>query len=423
MHTPYGATEALPVCTTGTDEVLGETAERTRAGSGTCVGRPFPGVSLRVIQEHDGPVGHIAEVRDLPPGEVGEVIVAGPAVTKAYVNRPEQTRRAKIPDPAAPTGVWHRMGDVGYLDNRGRLWFCGRQAHVVRTADGPIYPVRGEAVLNENPAIRRTAIVGVGPADDRRPAVVVECEPGGRKDRLADELRRTAAASPVIGPVAAVLFRRTLPTDVRHNTENRPGRPRRLGGPPARLATPPAVGAGVTDSRSPDNASFPGLTLVTGGGGLLGGAVARRLLAGGVPVRLLSRRPLPELRALGAEVTIGDLEDRDAVVAACEGVRGVVHAGARPGIDAPLRQFLGPNVAGTRHVVDGCLAHRGRGPGARLPPPASPSTAPRMTGGMNASPCPPAGWRTTRTLNYWRSGTPCGPIACGACGRWRSGRT
>ncbi len=248
LHTPYGATEALPVCTTGTDEVLGETAERTRAGAGTCVGRPFPGVSLRIIAEHDGPIARIGQVRDLPIGEIGEVIVSGPAVTRSYVGRPEQTRRAKIVDADAPTGVWHRMGDVGYLDDRGRLWFCGRQAHVVRTADGPVYPVRGEALLNEHPGVRRTAIVGIGPAvrigevGSQRPAVVVECEPGGRTAALAGDLCEQAAASPVTGPVAAVLFRRSLPTDVRHNTKIDRAALQQVGDQTAGVAAPPAAG-------------------------------------------------------------------------------------------------------------------------------------------------------------------------------------
>ncbi|NNJ25969.1 fatty acid CoA ligase family protein [Alienimonas chondri] len=219
LHTPYGATEALPVCTTGTDEVLGETAAKTRAGAGTCVGRPFPGVTLRIIQEEQGPIDRIGQVRDLPAGEIGEVVVSGPAVTREYVGSPEQTRRAKIADDDAPNGVWHRMGDVGYLDDRGRFWFCGRQAHVVRSEAGPIYPVRGEAVLNEHAAVKRTAIVGVGPVGAQRPVVIVECESGRRTATLRDELRERAATTDVIGPVAAVLFRRTLPTDVRHNTK------------------------------------------------------------------------------------------------------------------------------------------------------------------------------------------------------------
>ncbi|MEM9702225.1 MAG: fatty acid CoA ligase family protein [Planctomycetota bacterium] len=219
LHTPYGATEALPVCTTGTDEVLSETAALTRTGAGTCVGRPFPGVRLRIIEEVHGPIARIDDVTELPAGEIGEVIVSGPAVTREYVDRPEQTARAKIADASAPNGVWHRMGDVGYLDDRGRLWFCGRQAHVVRTAAGPIYPVRGEAILNEHDAVKRTAIVGIGRAGEQSAVIVVECESGGRSEAVRGQLREMCRGTEVIGEPRAVLFRSTLPTDVRHNTK------------------------------------------------------------------------------------------------------------------------------------------------------------------------------------------------------------
>ena len=219
LHTPYGATEALPVCDIGTDEILDETAAKTRAGAGTCVGRPFPRVTVRVIAESDDAIASIGSVRDRPSGEIGEVIVSGPAVTREYVGRPEQTRRAKIADQDAPTGVWHRMGDMGYLDRSGRLWFCGRQAHVVRTAGGPVYPVRGEAIFNEHAAVARSAIVGVGPRGRQEPRVVVECERGFRgTEELAVELEELGERHPVTGG-PSVLFRWTLPTDVRHNTK------------------------------------------------------------------------------------------------------------------------------------------------------------------------------------------------------------
>ena len=219
LHTPYGATEALPVCTTGTDEVLGETAARTREGAGTCVGRPFPGVTVRVIAAGDDPIARITDARDLPPGEVGEVIVSSPSVTREYVGRPEQTRRAKIADPAAPGGVWHRMGDVGYLDGRGRLWFCGRQAHVVHHTDGPVYPVRAEAVLNEHPAVHRTAVVGVGPRGSEAAVAVAELDGTPDRERVRGELFDLAKTRPASAAVSRVLFHRRLPTDVRHNTK------------------------------------------------------------------------------------------------------------------------------------------------------------------------------------------------------------
>ena len=225
LHTPYGATEALPVCTIGTNAILGAggepgLGEDAKLGRGTCVGRPFPGVAVRIIEESDGPVARTDDATDLPPGEIGEIIVASPAVTRAYMSRPAQTRRAKIIDPAAPTGVWHRMGDVGYKDAAGRVWFCGRQSHVVRTPDGPCYPVMVEGVLNADPAVGRSAVVGVPTPGGTRPVAVVELAADFTGDRRAVRDRlRTASCDPPQPPLAGVLFHQHLPTDVRHNTK------------------------------------------------------------------------------------------------------------------------------------------------------------------------------------------------------------
>ena len=101
-----------------------------------CVGRPVAGMQVSVIPISDGPVPEWDESLCLPPGEVGEFVVRGPVVTREYFHRPEATRLAKIRDPK--TGdILHRMGDVGYLDDRARLWFCGRKSQRV-DATGPI---------------------------------------------------------------------------------------------------------------------------------------------------------------------------------------------------------------------------------------------------------------------------------------------
>ena len=74
--------------------------------------------------------------------------------------------------------VWHRMGDAGYLDVEERFWFCGRVAHRVLTAAGPMYPVCCEAVFNRHPDVFRSALVGVGPPGRQRPVIVLEPKPG-----------------------------------------------------------------------------------------------------------------------------------------------------------------------------------------------------------------------------------------------------
>ncbi|MEI7771775.1 MAG: fatty acid CoA ligase family protein, partial [Chloroflexales bacterium] len=158
-HTPYGATEALPIASARGRQVLAALAERADPTAGTCVGWPAPEATLRIIRISDDPITTWDESLVLPPYQVGEICVKGPSVTKAYVNRPASTAMAKI---SAPDATWHRMGDLGYLDDQGRLWFYGRKSHRVEAAAGPLYTEPVELVFNQHPAVFRSALVGVG---------------------------------------------------------------------------------------------------------------------------------------------------------------------------------------------------------------------------------------------------------------------
>jgi acyl-CoA synthetase (AMP-forming)/AMP-acid ligase II len=222
MHTPYGATEALPVASLSASEILSETRHRWAQGGGTCVGGRFPGIDWKVIAISDGPIASIRDVRELPAGEIGEVIVAGAVVTREYVTRRESNALAKIAD---GTRVWHRMGDVGYLDERGRFWFCGRKAHRVETARGPMYTIPCEAIFNQHRDIYRSALVGVGPVGSQRPVIIVEPWPGRlprrRKTRhkLIAELEQLARANPLTANIEHFLIHPAMPVDIRHNAK------------------------------------------------------------------------------------------------------------------------------------------------------------------------------------------------------------
>jgi acyl-CoA synthetase (AMP-forming)/AMP-acid ligase II len=222
VHTPYGATESLPVCSIGGREIVGRTAARSRAGEGTCVGRPFPRMQVRIVAIHDGPLETIAESRELPTGEIGEVLVRGPVVTREYFLQPEATALAKVRD---GDGFWHRMGDVGRLDADGALWFCGRKAHVVETAAGRMFPIPCEAVFNQHPEVFRSALVGIGPRPRQEPAIVIEPESGrfpqsaSERERLTRELRGLGAANPLTARIGTVLFHPSFPVDIRHNVK------------------------------------------------------------------------------------------------------------------------------------------------------------------------------------------------------------
>jgi acyl-CoA synthetase (AMP-forming)/AMP-acid ligase II len=222
IHTPYGATEALPVASIAASEVLSETIPMTRVGAGVCVGRRFAKVRWKVIRIVDGPIASIADVETLPPGEIGELIVQGPQVTREYVTRVAANRMAKIAD---PEGVWHRMGDSGYFDENERFWFCGRVAHRVLTAFGPFYPIRCEAIFNQHPEIHRSALVGVGPKGKQRPVII--CEPyqpevirnRDSKIQLLRELRQLGLANPLTAGISDYLLHPGFPVDIRHNAK------------------------------------------------------------------------------------------------------------------------------------------------------------------------------------------------------------
>ena len=221
VYSPYGATEALPLTVIGREGILAAAPE-TERGAGVCVGRPLPGVRLRVVAPgaEPGPSGGPA---DLGPGEVGEILASGPMVTREYDAMEDATRQAKVSD---GDRFWHRMGDLGYRDGEGRLWFCGRVAERVVTGAGAVlYPECCEQVFNRHPRVYRTALVGIGPANDRVPGIVVQPADGkvprGEEEigRWVAELRELGATTAMTTGIRHFFFRRDFPVDVRHNAK------------------------------------------------------------------------------------------------------------------------------------------------------------------------------------------------------------
>ena len=215
LFTPYGMTEALPVANIGGRELV-ESHALTKTGAGVCVGRPVPGVTVRVVAQKPARIETWDESACLPAGEVGEFCVKGAVVSPAYFARHDATVTAKIPDPAG--GFWHRTGDVGYFDTDGRMWFCGRKAHVVWTPAGPLYPDQVEPVLNRGNL--RTALVGVTRGGVTTPVI---CYEGNRTPPgvLPGKLIELAAKSSVTARIRTFLRHPKFPVDVRHNSKIR----------------------------------------------------------------------------------------------------------------------------------------------------------------------------------------------------------
>ena len=221
IFTPYGATEALPIASIGSAEILGETRHQTDEGKGVCIGRPVEGVEVRIIQIDDGPIALWSGDLEQPDGTIGEIVVAGPVVTREYYNRSEATALTKIADPARAT-FFHRMGDLGYRDDRGRLWFCGRKSHRVVLADTTLFTVCCEGVFNVHPAVARSALVGVPGALGTMPVLCVE--PLGKpsraeQKRLRQELLDRGARFPLTRRITTILFHPSFPVDIRHNSK------------------------------------------------------------------------------------------------------------------------------------------------------------------------------------------------------------
>ena len=296
VHTPYGATEALPTATNDSNTILSETAPKTRVGAGVCVGNHFPSIQWKVIRIVDGPIPTLDQIEELPQGEIGELIVTGPQISPQYVTRLDANATGKIVEnienselSQATNGsgfgqtrgceaalaegqgfasektdfgaihvqsgtdlvgaewqrrhaasqlatrnsqlIWHRMGDVGYLDDKDRFWFCGRMAHRVVGKGKTWFSIPTEAIFLQSELVNRAALVGVpeenAPEDSpvRVPVMIIEpkdpsiCNDTSRTEELIGKMRELAKTSPLTQDVELFLVHPSFPVDIRHNAK------------------------------------------------------------------------------------------------------------------------------------------------------------------------------------------------------------
>lgn len=241
--TPYGATECLPVAVIEGRELI-TLRERTESGAGTCVGRPVPPNIVRIIRVSDDAIDAWNDALLVQGGQVGEITVAGPSATDSYFNRAAMTRLAKIRETVvgaaddehasmadittadasgARTRVVHRMGDLGYFDRDGRLWFCGRKSQRVVTATTTLCTEQVEPVFNTHPDVHRTALVGIGAISAQTPVLCVELRAGvSAKEwpRISEALRRLGEGHVHTATIDTLRhYPRAFPVDIRHNAK------------------------------------------------------------------------------------------------------------------------------------------------------------------------------------------------------------
>jgi acyl-CoA synthetase (AMP-forming)/AMP-acid ligase II len=155
----------------------------------------------------------------VPQGEIGEIVVKSDLVSAGYFENPKADSLSKIPD---DHGFWHRMGDLGWLDKRGRIWFCGRKSHRVVTSDETLYTIPCESIFNTHPLVCRSALVGVGPPDRQVPVICIELRKTKtriQRKKIKAELMELGARHDLTRAIKIILFHAAFPVDIRHNAK------------------------------------------------------------------------------------------------------------------------------------------------------------------------------------------------------------
>jgi acyl-CoA synthetase (AMP-forming)/AMP-acid ligase II len=216
-YTPYGATECLPISNISGRAILENLKDKINSGAGVCIGHALAGVELKIIKPNSGVIDTLDTIEELPPYEVGEILVSSPTVTKSYFARPEHTMLTKI---LGDNQVWHRMGDVGYLDADKKLWFCGRLAHVVNET---YYPIPVEAIFNQHPEVARSALIALKKGHTIEPAIVIERVDKKVKlktdkfNEFIAECFEIASQHAHTKDIHHIFLHENFPVDVRHN--------------------------------------------------------------------------------------------------------------------------------------------------------------------------------------------------------------
>ena len=222
IHTPYGATEVLPVTSISSRDILRETRELTDRGAGVCVGRVVAPNDVRIIEITDEPLEDWSQVKEMPMGKVGEITVSGPTVTASYYGRPQATHLAKIRREGT---IVHRMGDVGYFDSEGRLWFCGRKSHRVELSDITLFSAPVEEIFNTHVGVFRTALVGALIGGMKVPVLLIERDPESGADinlpdqDLFEALKAMGANFAHTRGIRHFMVHPGFPVDIRHNAK------------------------------------------------------------------------------------------------------------------------------------------------------------------------------------------------------------
>jgi acyl-CoA synthetase (AMP-forming)/AMP-acid ligase II len=207
----YGSTEAEPIAHLSANEVTGEARSEMLCGRGLLAGAPIPEIQIAIIRDQWGNLlGSLTEeafqsLRQ-PPEQPGEIVVAGDHVLKGYLRgQGDEETKFKVGET-----VWHRTGDAGCFDAQGRLWLLGRCSAKIADEHGELYPFAVECVAQEQPGVRRAALVAL---DGQR---VLAVEPEGSFTESSQHRLLETLSWAHLNDVRVIP---RLPVDARHNAK------------------------------------------------------------------------------------------------------------------------------------------------------------------------------------------------------------
>ncbi|HEX8234847.1 MAG TPA: AMP-binding protein [Abditibacteriaceae bacterium] len=207
----YGSTEAEPIAHLSLEEIALEDHVAMRNGKGLLAGVPVAEIQLHIMPDRWGTQSGPFTKEEfnglsMPVNATGEIVVSGAHVVQGYLHgQHEEETKFHVDDT-----VWHRTGDAGYLDERGRLWLVGRCAARLQDAGGIIYPFQVECAAQEFAFVRRAAFVS------HRSKRVLVVEPVMTRAKInCTELKETLSWA----RIDRVVVVKSLPMDKRHNAK------------------------------------------------------------------------------------------------------------------------------------------------------------------------------------------------------------
>ena len=221
----YGATEGFPLCQAHASTII-ETHPKTESGMGFCLGEPVEGIMIRILsfedynEQFDPSIA--SEVSGYGPGSIGEISAMGPAVYSSLIGQDEiEFGGPKTTAHDSLDGTnWHRTGDLGYLDQHGRVWIVGRKAHRVRSKNGyTLHTKQIEEIFNHSLGIRTALVEG---PDNHWPVILVEKDNAPwneTKKRLKEEAKRACGLLGYDGELTFLQYGGVFPVDSGHEAK------------------------------------------------------------------------------------------------------------------------------------------------------------------------------------------------------------